>query len=74
MHPFLSYCAGGACSCLQRDRALACHNAELNDMMTSMKQVQRTVTDYHNRLFRAFGELAAPAAAPAVYAPTYSGM
>mgnify|MGYP002388813392 CR=1 FL=1 len=45
---------------LEADRELATkrHNAEMADMLAVMKSVQRSVADYHARLFRALGDTA----------------
>jgi hypothetical protein len=53
------------CKHLQRESATKRHNAEMAEMLIAMKNVQKTVSDYHVKLFRSLGEMSAPSFAAA---------
>lgn len=42
---------------LQHDRIQAQHNAEMAEMVSAMRNIQKTVTDYHGRLFASLSEI-----------------
>lgn len=42
-----------SCTQVQREEATKRHNGEMAEMMMAMKRVQKTVADYHARVFRA---------------------
>jgi hypothetical protein len=41
---------------VQHDKIQAAHNSEMAEMVASMRLVQKTVTEYHGRLFAAIAE------------------
>ena len=51
---------------MQHDRIEGLHNAEMAEMVSSMRHVQKTVTDYHARLFGSMSE-----AGPMPHSPGY---